>query len=1542
MTKISDEHAMVSYINKQRGTNHKDYQNCLFACFLSQKEPKKVIQALVDSIWVEAMQEELLQFKLQKVWTLVDLPNGKRAIGTKWVFRNKKDGRGIVVRNKARLMDVKSTFLYGTIKEEVYVCQPPSFEDPHFPDKVYKVEKTLYGLHKSPRAWYETLSTYLIENGFRRGTIDKTLFIKKDKGDILLVQVYVDDIIFGSTKKSLCDQFEGLMHKRSLMYLTASRPNIMFVVCACARFQVTPKTSHIHAVKRIFRYLKGQPKLGLWYPRDSPFNLEDFSDSDYVKASLDRKSTTGGCQFLRRRLISWQCKKQTIVSNSTTEAEYVAVANCCGQVLWIQNQMLDYGFNFINTKIYIDNESTICIMKNLVFHSKTKHIEIRHHFIRDSYEKKLIQVIKIHTDHNVADLLTKAFDVSRPTILGKPKGSLRYLSLSGPIHLVANETVYKEWKDRIERAATTTSSLEVEQDSGNINRTQSIATLNESFPQGTGSGSGPRCQVTILGLQMLKLGLRLHLDSPMIHLSQELTHLKVGRTAIAKVKMVNGERQLQALIDKKNVVITETSIRSDLNLEDAGGNDCFPIDTVFEELARMGAKTTAWNEFSSTMASTIICFAINKKFNLSNYIFDAMCFYITMTEKETNEESVPKHSYDPSQSGEDRIQLHELMNLCTKLSNRVLALETTKTAQALEIASLKSRVKKLEKKASKRTHKPKRLYRGRSDDKEVFDTDALIGDEVFAENDMIEKEHDVITRKVSDVEILTTAGITIPVGTAEIVSTNEIKTSAASSTIVVSPPVITKVEITLAQTLAELKSAKSKVVIQEPIQSTVTIAPLTIPKAKGITFRDAGETTTRTPTSVSSSSIKDKGKAKMVELEVPLNKKDQIRLDEELARRLDAEEQEAARLKRENVKSQEQANLAKIEEWDNVQAMMDVDYELCKRLQEQEQGELTIKEKSKLFMELMNERKRHFAKLIAEEKRRKLLTKCQKKNQMCTYLKNMGGFTHNQLKNKSYEEIQKAFDKTMGWINNFKPMDSEEVKSSEKKAEGSKKKSIEAKEDDEAEMKKHMEIVQDKEEIATDAIPLATKPTMIVEYKIVKEGQKGLYHLIRAYGNSNRNLKIQKMNIKFRGGLLGLKDFKMILRVTTAQKSLQFRRVEESESDNLFHDHIQGEGENAEDVQMADHLRPMEELLQIPIVVSSSGGTSTQIDAITALTKKVKALEYHIPSMRETYDHNQEAAIQLMQNQMGQMAEALQENPLGVLPSNTVTDPRAELKAITTMDGLTLDGSFIPHSNFLVYQEKEQEPETITKVVEISSSQITPLVPPPETPPLSTPKMKENLEPNPHQPPIPCPTRYYEAFCFNVDHQKEKSSGSSTSYFDHSLPDYEAFRFDIDHHEEKSSGSTISHYHPSLLEYESFYFDLSIDPLPPAEGVILVMRSSQMNSLTSYLHRRVYSKRSHILPLNDFSPISFAGDLLLTDPSEIKTFLSFPFENEDKVFDPGILLVDGVFSFTRKSPHLLNDNFKIDKRQISSEISLKIKSLICFHPKGKEIRGESS
>ncbi|GJT13706.1 putative ribonuclease H-like domain-containing protein [Tanacetum coccineum] len=229
-------------------------------------------------------------------------------------------------------MDVKSAFLYGKIKEEVHVCQPLGFKDPDFPNRVYKVEKALYGLHQAPRAWYETLSTYLLDNGFQRGKIDKNLFIRRDKvkqkndGIFISKDKYVTEILqkFGftdvktastpmETRKLLLKDKDGEevdVHLyrsmiSSLMYLTSSRPDIMFAVCACARYQVNRKISHLHAVKRIF--------------------------SDYVGASLDRKFTTGDCQFLGSRLISWQCKKQTVVANSTTEAEYVVASSCCRQ-----------------------------------------------------------------------------------------------------------------------------------------------------------------------------------------------------------------------------------------------------------------------------------------------------------------------------------------------------------------------------------------------------------------------------------------------------------------------------------------------------------------------------------------------------------------------------------------------------------------------------------------------------------------------------------------------------------------------------------------------------------------------------------------------------------------------------------------------------------------------------------------------------------------------------------------------------------------------------------------------------------------------------------------------------------------------------------------------------------------------------------------------------------------------------------------------------------------------------------------------------------
>ncbi|GKD74640.1 putative ribonuclease H-like domain-containing protein [Tanacetum coccineum] len=201
-------------------------------------------------------------------------------------------------------MDVKNDFLYGKIDEEVYVSQPPGFIDPKYPQKVFKVVKALYGLHQAPRAWYATLSTFLLQHGYRRGTIDKTLFIKKDKHDIILSPIETQKPLVKDEEASDVDVHLYRSMIGSLMYFTASRPDIMFAVYACSRFQVTPKTSHLNVVKRIFRYLKGKPKLGLWYPRESSFNLEAYSNSDYAGANLDRKSTTRGCQFLGKRLIS--------------------------------------------------------------------------------------------------------------------------------------------------------------------------------------------------------------------------------------------------------------------------------------------------------------------------------------------------------------------------------------------------------------------------------------------------------------------------------------------------------------------------------------------------------------------------------------------------------------------------------------------------------------------------------------------------------------------------------------------------------------------------------------------------------------------------------------------------------------------------------------------------------------------------------------------------------------------------------------------------------------------------------------------------------------------------------------------------------------------------------------------------------------------------------------------------------------------------------------------------------------------------------------
>nr|GEW52306.1 uncharacterized mitochondrial protein AtMg00810-like [Tanacetum cinerariifolium] len=506
-------------------------------------------------------------------------------------------------------MDVKSAFFYGTIDEEVYVMQPPGFQDLEFPARVYKVEKAISA--NTP--------------------IDKENPWGKD----------------GTGKDVDLHLYRSMIG--SLMYLTASRPDIMFAVCACARHQVTPKECHLHAVKRIFRYLKGHLKLGLWYPKESPFDLVAYSDSDYGGATQDRKSTTGGCQFLGRRLISWQYKNQTIVATSTTEAEYVAASSGCGQVL--------------------------------------------HHFIRDCFEKKLIRVDHIHTDDNATDLLTKPFDARR----------FQYLVIV----------------DFVE-------------------------------------ASHLRCALTI---------------NPTVYVS----HIRQFWSA-ARIETTDEGTKILATVDGKPRTIFESSIGRNLKLKDEAGISSLPEAELFENLTLMGynilpdqkfsfqkgqfsnqwkylihtimqclsPKSNGFNEFSSNIATALVCLATNRVYNFSKMIFDGMvqnvnnkvlkfltyprniCTTLRVNspsfsgrtvplfpsmlvtiEAEQDRANITKTSTLPSDStprvtslaadeGSMQHKLTELTDLCTRLQRQQDEMASKITAQDLKISALKARIKHLE------------------------------------------------------------------------------------------------------------------------------------------------------------------------------------------------------------------------------------------------------------------------------------------------------------------------------------------------------------------------------------------------------------------------------------------------------------------------------------------------------------------------------------------------------------------------------------------------------------------------------------------------------------------------------------------------------------------------------------------------------------------------------------------------------------------------------------------------------------------------------
>ncbi|GJZ98159.1 ribonuclease H-like domain-containing protein [Tanacetum coccineum] len=427
MTRNVTEHGMFG--SAQHRINHKDFQNCLFACFLSQEEPKKVIQALTDPSWIEAMQDELLQFKLQKLET--GMTSGTRLTKEEGIDYVEVFATVVGLMHLGYFLpmyhvgllftvDMKSAFLYGTIEEEVYVCQPPGFEDPKFPDKVYKV--------------------------------------------------YVDDIIFGSTKKSLCVEFEQMMHKRFQM---SSIGELTFFLGL--------QVSHLHAVKRIFRYLKGQPKLGLLYSRDSPFDLEAFSDSDYAGASLDRKSTTGG--MLRnldptsKKFLMYPRFLELFLNNHIALAEpfndvYVTHVHTKKVFTNMKRQNKD----FLRTVTLLFASMLVPQVVEGEGFRKPSEPQPPSSTAPPSLEEQVTTVAsqpqKTHTSRRVK----RGRDTEIPQSSGPPKK-------------VGDEAVYKGEDDRVVRAATTATSLEAKKESGNIHKTRSMATLNEPSPQGTGLGS---------------------------------------------------------------------------------------------------------------------------------------------------------------------------------------------------------------------------------------------------------------------------------------------------------------------------------------------------------------------------------------------------------------------------------------------------------------------------------------------------------------------------------------------------------------------------------------------------------------------------------------------------------------------------------------------------------------------------------------------------------------------------------------------------------------------------------------------------------------------------------------------------------------------------------------------------------------------------------------------------------------------------------------------------------------------------------------------
>ncbi|GKA31941.1 retrovirus-related pol polyprotein from transposon TNT 1-94 [Tanacetum coccineum] len=401
---------------------------------------------------------------------VVPPPDCAMIIALKWIYKVKLDEYGDVLKNKARLvakgyrqeegidfeesfapvarleairifianaasknmtvyqMDVKTAFLNGELKEEVYVRQPKGFVDPDHPNHVYRLKKALYGLKQAPRAWYDTLSRFLLAHGFSKGVVDPTLFIQTTGKHTLHVQIYVDDIIFASTDPRDCDRFSNEISSKFQMSMMGQMSFFLDTLMV-ERLKLDEDLSGIPVDQTRYRsmvgslmyliasrpdlYLQGTINMGLWYPKDTAMALTAYADADHAGCQDTRRSTSGSAQFLGDKLVSWSSKKQTSTSISSTEAEYIAMSGCCAQILWMRSQLSDYGFAYNHVPLYCDNKSAIALCCNNVQHSRSKHIDIRHHFIREQVENGVVELYFVRTEYQLADIFTKALPRER-------------------------------------------------------------------------------------------------------------------------------------------------------------------------------------------------------------------------------------------------------------------------------------------------------------------------------------------------------------------------------------------------------------------------------------------------------------------------------------------------------------------------------------------------------------------------------------------------------------------------------------------------------------------------------------------------------------------------------------------------------------------------------------------------------------------------------------------------------------------------------------------------------------------------------------------------------------------------------------------------------------------------------------------------------------------------------------------------------------------------------------------------------------------------